>query len=172
MNNFRRAGKLAWLCMFTSLCKAVFCVVALLFSGEAEPVYGFPGYVQGIVGWAQISACVSVSAASLVVPSDWGLAAPLTALRRMGFALALRGATDLINLYQPREWHASWFGVFDAAFVVLSMLTMYFFVFNGPDDKPRKKRKLGAKLPAWVKRWSRMPRLRNPTPSPRPVPLK
>ena len=172
MNNFRRAGMWARLCMFASLGKAAFCVVALLFSGESEPVYGFPGYVQAIVGWAQVSACVSVCAASLLVPADFGLAAPLTALRRMGFALALRGATDLINLYMPREWHTDWFGAFDAAFVVLSALTMYYFVFNGPDDKPRKKRKLGAKLPAWVKRWSRMPRPRMPTPSPRPVPLE
>ena len=166
MNNFRRAGKWARLCVFATLCKVVFCVVALLFSGPSETVYGLPGYVHGIVGWAQVSACVSVSVASLVVPADFGLDAPLTALRRMGFALGLRGAADLVNLYQPREWHSDWFGAFDVAFVIFSTVTAYFFIFNGPDDKPRKKRKRGAKLPAWVKalRWR--------TPSPRPVPLE
>ena len=165
MDNFRRAGKWARLCMFTTLCKAVFCIVAVPFSGESTPMYGFPGYVHAIVGWAQVSACVSVSVASLVVPADFGMAAPLTALRRMGFALGLRGAADLVNLYQPREWHSEWFGAFDVAFVVFSMLTMYYFL-KGPDDRPRKRRRRSAKLPAWVKalRWR--------TPSPRPVPLE
>ena len=172
MKEKRRKAKMwARRCFYLSAAKLVFCIIGVMFSGDA-PRPDAP-YLDHIgFAWGKIGFCFLAVGATLV-PLYRELMMPeaerVDTRRYIGFAIGVDGVVDFVRLTWPHEWH-SLMWVFGYPFVFFFILAMHFDL-SGPDDKPRKKRKFKAKWPAWIKkRWSPTPRHHRPQPQPQPYP--